>query len=45
MRAFISHNKADKLLARTLATLLTEQGESVWFDEWDEVVPVFWTGC
>jgi len=35
MRAFISHNKADKLLARTLATLLTEQGESVWFDEWD----------
>lgn len=35
MKAFISHNKADKIVARTLATLLTEQGESVWFDEWD----------
>lgn len=35
MKAFISHNKADKLTARTLATMLIEQGEGVWFDEWD----------
>ena len=35
MKAFISHNKADKEQARTLAGLLIEQGESVWFDEWD----------
>ncbi|MFC0683913.1 toll/interleukin-1 receptor domain-containing protein [Novosphingobium clariflavum] len=35
MKAFISHNKADKFTARTLATMLTEQGEGVWFDEWD----------
>jgi hypothetical protein len=35
MKAFISHNKADKEHARTLAGLLIEQGEGVWFDEWD----------
>ncbi len=35
MKAFISHNKADVEQARTLAGLLIEQGESVWFDEWD----------
>ena len=35
VKAFISHNKADKEHARTLAGLLTEQGEGVWFDEWN----------
>lgn len=32
MKAFISHNRADKASARALATLLVEQGEDVWFD-------------
>lgn len=35
MRAFISHNKSDKVTARALATLLVAQGEDVWFDEWE----------
>ncbi len=35
MRAFISHNKADKVSARFLATCFVEQGEDVWFDEWE----------
>jgi len=35
MKAFISHNKADKLTARLLAMALVEQGEDVWFDEWE----------
>lgn len=35
MRAFISHNKADKTTARALATLLVAQGIDVWFDEWE----------
>jgi hypothetical protein len=35
MRAFISHNKADRHTARALATLLVAQGEDVWFDEWE----------
>lgn len=35
MRAFISHNKADKTTARALATLLVAQGVDVWFDEWE----------
>jgi hypothetical protein len=34
MNVFISHNKADKEIARLLAVALVEQGESVWFDEW-----------
>lgn len=32
---FISHNKADKLEGRLLATSLVQQGVGVWFDEWD----------
>ncbi len=35
MKVFISHNKADKDIARLLATAIVGQGESVWFDEWD----------
>lgn len=35
MKVFISHNKADKATARALAVLLVEQGQDVWFDEWD----------
>ena len=31
---FISHNKADKNVARSLAQALIDQGISVWFDEW-----------
>ncbi len=34
MNVFISHNKADKETARFLAIALVEQGENVWFDEW-----------
>lgn len=34
MTTFISHNKADKDQARSLAVALAEQGENVWFDEW-----------
>jgi len=34
MRAFISHNKADRLTARLLAVAIVEQGGDVWFDEW-----------
>ena len=32
---FISHNKEEKNQARSLAVALAEQGESVWFDEWN----------
>lgn len=35
MRAFISHNKADKATARLIAMSLIEHGEDVWFDEWE----------
>ena len=35
MNVFISHNARDKTHARLLATLLTQQGVSVWFDEWN----------
>lgn len=35
MTMFISHNSADKATARALATLLVEQGQNVWFDEWE----------
>ena len=35
MHVFISHNKADTETARLLATMLTERGVGVWFDEWD----------
>lgn len=35
MKAFISHNKADKVAARALAGLIIEQGEGVWFDAWN----------
>ena len=31
---FVSHNKADKAIARSLAQALIDQGISVWFDEW-----------
>lgn len=31
---FISHNRADKVEARLLATALIQQGVGVWFDEW-----------
>ncbi len=34
MKVFISHNKADKEIARMLAIALVEQGVDVWFDEW-----------
>jgi hypothetical protein len=35
MQVFISHNKADAETARLFATMLTERGVGVWFDEWD----------
>jgi hypothetical protein len=35
MNVFISHNSRDKAQARLLATLLTQQGVNVWFDEWN----------
>lgn len=35
MLVFISHNKADKEIARSLAQALTDQGIGVWFDEWN----------
>ena len=34
MKVFISHNKADKEMARLFAIALVEQGVDVWFDEW-----------
>lgn len=34
MKAFISHNAADKETARLLASLLVNRGIDVWFDEW-----------
>jgi predicted RNA-binding Zn-ribbon protein involved in translation (DUF1610 family) len=34
MNIFISHNKKQKSLARLLAMALVENGENVWFDEW-----------
>jgi len=34
MKVFLSHNKADKDIARTLAALLVADGVDVWFDEW-----------
>ncbi len=34
MLAFLSHNKADKVTARLLASALAEAGINVWFDEW-----------
>ena len=34
MNAFISHNTADKDMARLLAIALVEQDVNVWFDEW-----------
>jgi hypothetical protein len=35
VKAFISHNKADKISSRLLAIALVEQGIGVWFDEWE----------
>ncbi|MDE3102483.1 MAG: toll/interleukin-1 receptor domain-containing protein [Chloroflexota bacterium] len=35
MKVFLSHNKADKEFARSLATALSALGVSVWFDEWE----------
>jgi hypothetical protein len=34
VKAFISHNSADKEFARLVAIQLVEQGIDVWFDEW-----------
>ena len=34
MKAFISHNKANKNVARALAEALLTQGIEPWFDEW-----------
>jgi len=34
-QVFISHNKADKDIARSLALALIDQGVGVWFDEWN----------
>jgi TIR domain len=34
MKAFICHNKADKVTARMIASALVQQGVDVWFDEW-----------
>jgi hypothetical protein len=34
LRIFISHNAKNKETARLLATLFTDRGISVWFDEW-----------
>ena len=34
MKAFICHNKADKVIARMIASALVQQGVDVWFDEW-----------
>ena len=35
MRCFLSHNKADKALARNIGAHLTLVGMDVWFDEWE----------
>lgn len=35
MKAFICHNKTDKVTARTIASALVQQGVDVWFDEWE----------
>ena len=35
MRCFLSHNKADKPVARNIGAHLTLVGMDVWFDEWE----------
>jgi len=35
MRAFISHNRADKKIAREIALFLVAENVSVWFDDWE----------
>jgi hypothetical protein len=35
MRCFLSHNKADKPVARNVGAHLTLVGMDVWFDEWE----------
>lgn len=35
MNVFISHNRADKEFARSLATALAAMGAGVWFDDWE----------
>lgn len=35
MRCFLSHNKADKDVARSIAAHLSLAGIDVWFDEWE----------
>lgn len=35
MRCFLSHNKADKHVARKIGAHLTLVGMDVWFDEWE----------
>jgi hypothetical protein len=35
MRCFLSHNKADKAIARNVGANLTLIGIDVWFDEWE----------
>lgn len=32
---FISHNKADKSIAREIGLFLTSENINVWFDEWN----------
>lgn len=35
MRCFLSHNKADKEVARSIGAHMTLTGLDVWFDEWE----------
>jgi hypothetical protein len=35
MRCFLSHNKADKEVARAIGAHMTLSGMDVWFDEWE----------
>ncbi|MBV9613321.1 MAG: toll/interleukin-1 receptor domain-containing protein [Acidobacteriaceae bacterium] len=35
MRCFLSHNKADKPIARSIGSHLQLSGIEVWFDEWE----------
>lgn len=35
MRCFLSHNKADKSIARAIGAHLTLSSLDVWFDDWE----------
>ena len=35
MRCFLSHNKADKEIARSIGAHLALAGIDLWFDEWE----------